>query len=89
MKITNAIKTKTRKITTPKPTASQPRTPATAPATAAARAVTPAPATEITSEQIARRAYSIWEQQGRPAGKESEHWLQAEQQLKSSQSFAE
>ena len=49
----------------------------------------PLPTQEITSEQIARRAYSIWEQQGRPAGKEAEHWLLAEQQIKSSQSFAE
>lgn len=55
--------------------------------TATKRATAPAP--EITSEEIARRAYFIWEQQGRPAGKEAEHWYQAEQQLKSSHSFAE
>ncbi len=50
---------------------------------------TAAPAQQITSEQIARRAYAIWEQQGRPVGLETQHWFQAEQQLKSSQSFTE
>jgi H+-transporting ATPase len=55
----------------------------------AKRAITPLPVQQITTDQIASRAYSIWEQQGRPAGKESEHWFQAEQQLKSSQSFTE
>lgn len=47
------------------------------------------PAQAITPEEIARRAYAIWEGQGRPAGKEKEHWLQAEVQLKASQSFSE
>jgi len=35
----------------------------------------------VSTDEIARRAYSIWEQQGRPSGKEREHWLLAEQQL--------
>ena len=29
-------------------------------------------------EEIARRAYYLWEQAGRPAGRDSELWLQAE-----------
>lgn len=27
------------------------------------------------------RAYSIWEAEGRPAGKDLEHWLQAEREV--------
>ena len=53
-----------------------------------AAAPAPAPRREITSECIASRAYSLWEQQGRPQGKDLELWLQAEKQIKSSQSFA-
>jgi hypothetical protein len=34
-----------------------------------------------THEEIAQRAYAIFEQQGRPPGRELEHWLQAEAQL--------
>jgi hypothetical protein len=40
------------------------------------------PAREITSDLIAARAYILWEQQGRPHGKDQENWLLAEQQLK-------
>jgi hypothetical protein len=57
-------------------------------ATKPAPALTVAPVREaapkkkvFSTEEIARRAYSIWEQQGRPSGKEREHWLLAEQQL--------
>jgi hypothetical protein len=53
------------------------------------RATTPCSASTVTSEEIARRAYAIWEKQGCPIGKEEEHWLQAEKQLKSSHSFSE
>lgn len=101
MKIVNTAKAKSNK-TTPSKTKRETAAPATpktktvaaakpvkATAAPVKRAIKPAPAPQITSEQIARRAYSIWEQQGRPAGKESEHWLLAEQQLKSSQSFTE
>jgi hypothetical protein len=34
-----------------------------------------------THQEIAAAAYSIWEQQGRPAGRDVEHWLQAELQI--------
>ena len=37
---------------------------------------------EITSDLIAQRAYVIWEQQGRPQGREKDNWLLAESQLK-------
>ncbi len=37
---------------------------------------------EITNELIAARAYTIWEQQGRPQGRERDNWLLAESQLK-------
>jgi hypothetical protein len=30
------------------------------------------------SEEIAFCAYLIWEKEGRPSGREKEHWLQAE-----------
>ena len=33
------------------------------------------------SSIISERAYSIWEREGRPAGKALEHWLQAEAEL--------
>jgi hypothetical protein len=32
-------------------------------------------------EEIAARAYEIWEREGRPANKAKEHWLRAEQEL--------
>ena len=37
----------------------------------------------ISYEDISRRAYEIWEEQGRPAGREMENWLTAEQELRS------
>ena len=97
MKTVNVSKSKARKLTPLKPKpASAPVAKKIAPkgkpavkAAAPKATVKPLPTQEITSEQIARRAYSIWEQQGRPGGKEREHWLLAEQELKSSQSFAE
>jgi len=35
----------------------------------------------ITREQIAKRAYEIWQQRGHPPGTEQENWLEAERQL--------
>lgn len=46
------------------------------------KAVSAAPRREITSELIAARAYTIWEQQGRPQGSDVANWLLAESQLK-------
>ena len=31
------------------------------------------------TEEIARAAYAIWENEGRPDGRDREHWAQAEQ----------
>ncbi|MBI5683884.1 MAG: DUF2934 domain-containing protein [Verrucomicrobia bacterium] len=33
-------------------------------------------------DEIAARAYLIWEKEGRPVGRDFEHWLLAEAQLK-------
>ncbi len=35
-----------------------------------------------TQEEIALRAYQIWEQEGRPSACDKEHWMLAEQELK-------
>lgn len=32
-------------------------------------------------EEIARRAYEIWQGEGQPEGRDTEHWLTAERQL--------
>ena len=34
-----------------------------------------------THEEIACRAHDLWENEGRPEGRELEHWLQAESQI--------
>lgn len=34
-----------------------------------------------TYEAIRERAYVIWEREGRPQGRELDHWLQAESEL--------
>lgn len=41
---------------------------------------------ELAHDEIARLAYSLWEQQGRPHGQEVGIWLQAEVQLRQPQS---
>lgn len=33
-------------------------------------------------EEIARRAHELWEQEGRPEGRDADHWLEAERQLR-------
>ena len=35
----------------------------------------------VTSQDIAERAYQMWEQEGYPSGRELEHWVAAEQEL--------
>jgi len=35
----------------------------------------------VTHDQIAKRAYEIWMENGRPTGTEHEHWCQAQAQL--------
>lgn len=36
----------------------------------------------ITYQEIAQRAYEIWEREGKPVGKDEEHWLLAEEELR-------
>jgi len=33
------------------------------------------------THQVRERAYRIWEEQGRPEGRETDHWFEAERQL--------
>jgi hypothetical protein len=35
------------------------------------------------SERIRRRAYERWEREGRPQGRDTDHWLEAERELAS------
>ena len=32
-------------------------------------------------DEIAKRAYELWEKAGKPEGRETEHWFQAEQEI--------
>jgi len=41
------------------------------------------------AEEISRRAYEIWENEGRPEGCDLRHWLEAEQQLSAGQAMPE
>ena len=43
--------------------------------------LSPAPGT-LPAVAVAAYAYHIWEQEGRPVGRDREHWLQAEAQLR-------
>lgn len=36
----------------------------------------------ITYEQICKRAYQIWEREDKPEGKDQEHWVKAEEELR-------
>ena len=38
-----------------------------------------------THEDISKRAREIWEREGRPEGRDKEHWLQAEAELQREQ----
>jgi hypothetical protein len=48
-----------------------------------AQHVADGPCDPPTVDQIASCAYGIWEKEGRAHGRDREHWLQAEMQLKS------
>jgi hypothetical protein len=39
----------------------------------------------VTHEKISQRAHQLWEQAGRPAGSEVDHWLRAERELQQDQ----
>jgi hypothetical protein len=78
-----------KKTTTSKPATA--RREATGPVTVSKESTPPADGAsrQITPEIIASRAYTLWEQAGRPMGRDVEYWLQAEAQLKQdSQSFS-
>lgn len=85
MKTDKTIKSKTTKSTAKTSTAKVPATvehvQSVKTTTATAAPIT-APRREITSDLIAARAYVIWEQQGRPHGRDLANWLLAESQLK-------
>ncbi len=36
----------------------------------------------VTDEVIAKRAFDIWEREGRPQGRDQEHWFRAECELR-------
>jgi hypothetical protein len=40
------------------------------------------------TNHVQKRAYELWEQQGRPDGKHEEHWKQAEQEFSEEDGFA-
>ena len=40
-----------------------------------------APHHGLTAEAISRRAYELWEKEGRPESRDLHHWLRAEQEL--------
>lgn len=48
------------------------------------QAVVPDPSGGLgpTTQEIATRAYLIWEKRGKPIGRDREHWSQAEAELK-------
>ncbi len=58
----------------------------TAPRPQAERRVEAAPPARATRQPshdaVARRAFELWEQEGRPPGRDREHWLQAEAELR-------
>jgi hypothetical protein len=72
---------------TARPAAAKPKAPAaTAPKAKAtgAKAATQAAAAKRIDEMrdyIQRRAYELWESEGRPTGRDQAHWLQAEGEL--------
>jgi hypothetical protein len=66
-------------------------TPKAAPKAAAPKAAAPVKSEGVkpvkkvaapTSEQIAARAFAIWERKGKPAGQDAQNWAQAEAELR-------
>lgn len=85
--------TKNVKKTASQPATADKKSPAKlTPSRVEAKAASPAPVAatrrEATTESIASRAYTLWEKDGRPAGRDVEYWLRAESQIKHSHSFA-
>ena len=42
----------------------------------------------LDADLVSRRAYELWENEGRPEGSDLRHWLQAEQELRNNPSSA-
>jgi Protein of unknown function (DUF2934) len=63
-----------REMTAPTMTKSVTRTVAAIPAASRGRQ-------EDLHERVRRRAYELWESEGRPAGREHDHWFQAEREV--------
>jgi hypothetical protein len=53
----------------------------TTPTRSAARGAASKPPKESVQERIQRRAYELWETEGRPEGREQAHWHQAELEI--------
>jgi hypothetical protein len=49
--------------------------------TGAASSAASATRRDALDERVRRRAYELWESEGRPAGREHDHWLQAEREV--------
>jgi hypothetical protein len=47
------------------------------------------PQQELTEEQIRRRAYDIWLQEGRPQGRDKENWERAKVEIESKRAWRE
>lgn len=47
-----------------------------------AKPSSPTPSREISHDQIAERARAIWQERGQPEGRDLEHWLDAERELR-------
>jgi len=76
---TTQIRKRSVKVAAPEPATMQSQQPT--------RSLSSSPQ-EISTDLIAQRAYIIWEQQGRPQGRDLANWLLAESQLKQEQSFS-
>jgi len=48
---------------------------------AAGKAAAPRPPKQTVQERIQRRAYELWETEGRPEGRQHAHWYQAEMEI--------
>ena len=73
-----AAKPKAKAATAPKTKATATKTGAQA---AAGNPAAPKRRIDEMHEYVQRRAYELWESEGRPAGRDQAHWLQAESEI--------
>jgi hypothetical protein len=75
-------KTKAKSASAPKASAAKTgKTKATVIKAATRRPVAPGWSREELYERIQRRAYELWEREGRPEGRDHAHWQQAELEI--------